>query len=102
MSKSLLSADLVTTLKLIQTDIKNLRSQAVKVRAALKAARLADSEIKSAARAEKATVRAAKKAARIEKLEAKLLAMKVGTVGSIAIRTNKKPSACTTVYQMAA
>jgi len=31
-----------------------------------------------------------------------LIALKVGKVGSIAIRANKKPSACTTVYQMAA
>ena len=46
--------------------------------------------------------RAEKKAARIAKLEAKLIALKVGKVGSVAIKMNKKPSACTTVYQMAA
>ena len=60
-----------------------------------KATRAAAKELKSLDRAEK-------KAARIVKLEAKLLAMKVGKVGSIAIKTNKRPSACTTVYQMAA
>jgi len=46
--------------------------------------------------------RAAKKSARIAKLEAKLLSLKTGNVGSVAIKMNKKPSACTTVYQMAA
>ena len=46
--------------------------------------------------------RAAKKAAKIAKLEAKLLSLKTGNVGSVAIKMNKKPSACTTVYQMAA
>ena len=46
--------------------------------------------------------RAAKKSARIAKLEAKLLSLKAGNVGSVAIKMNKKPSACTTVYQMAA
>ncbi len=46
--------------------------------------------------------RAAKKSARIAKLEAKLISLKTGNVGSVAIKMNKKPSACTTVYQMAA
>jgi len=46
--------------------------------------------------------RAAKKSARIAKLESKLLSLKAGNVGSVAIKMNKKPSACTTVYQMAA
>ena len=57
---------------------------------------------RAAAKELKAIDRAEKKAARIAKLEAKLLAMKTGPVGAKAIKMNKKPSACTTVYQMAA
>ena len=57
---------------------------------------------RAAAKELKAIDRAAKKSARIAKLEAKLLAMKTGPVGAKAIKMNKKPSACTTVYQMAA
>ena len=57
---------------------------------------------RAAAKELKSLDRAEKKAARIAKLEAKLIALKVGKVGSIAIKTNKRPSACTTVYQMAA
>ena len=67
-----------------------------------KDARIALRAEKSAAKELKVLDRAEKKAARIAKLEAKLIALKVGKVGSIAIRANKKPSACTTVYQMAA
>ena len=57
---------------------------------------------RAAARVLKVAEKAEKKAARIAKLEAKLLAMKTGPVGAKAIKMNKKPSACTTVYQMAA
>ncbi len=57
---------------------------------------------RAAAKELKAIDRAAKKSARIAKLEAKLLSLKTGNVGSVAIKMNKKPSACTTVYQMAA
>ena len=57
---------------------------------------------RAAAKELKVLDRAEKKAARIAKLEAKLLAMKTGPVGAKAIKMNKKPSACTTVYQMAA
>lgn len=67
-----------------------------------KDARIALRAEKSAARALKVIARAEKKVARIAKLEAKLIALKVGKVGSVAIRTNKRPSACTTVYQMSA
>ena len=67
-----------------------------------KDARIALRAEKSAARALKVLDRAEKKVARIAKLEAKLIALKVGKVGSVAIRTNKRPSACTTVYQMSA
>ena len=67
-----------------------------------KDARIALRAEKAAARELKAIDRAEKKAARIAKLEAKLIALKVGKVGSVAIRTNKRPSACTTVYQMSA
>jgi hypothetical protein len=69
---------------------------------ARKDARIALRAEKAAAKELKVLDRAEKKAARIAKLEAKLIALKVGKVGSIAIRANKKPSACTTVYQMAA
>jgi capsule polysaccharide export protein KpsE/RkpR len=74
-------------------------SKLIRVR---KDARIALRAEKSAARALKVLDRAEKKVARIAKLEAKLIALKVGKVGSVAIRTNKRPSACTTVYQMAA
>ena len=57
---------------------------------------------RAAAKELKAIDRAEKKAMRIAKLEAKLLSLKTGNVGSVAIKMNKKPSACTTVYQMAA
>jgi capsule polysaccharide export protein KpsE/RkpR len=67
-----------------------------------KDARIALRAEKAAAKELKVLDRAEKKAARIAKLEAKLIALKVGKVGSIAIKTNKRPSACTTVYQMAA
>ena len=67
-----------------------------------KDARIEMAAKRAAAKELKVLDRAEKKAARIAKLEAKLLAMKVGKVGSIAIKTNKRPSACTTVYQMAA
>ena len=57
---------------------------------------------RAAAKELKVRDRAAKKSARIAILEAKLLSLKTGNVGSVAIKMNKKPSACTTVYQMAA
>ena len=96
-----LASDLSVTLKIVQAEMKTLREKAVKVRAALKAARITDKEIKTIARENKAFDRASKKAARITKLEAKLIAMKAGNVGAKAIKMTKKPSACTTVYQMA-
>jgi capsule polysaccharide export protein KpsE/RkpR len=67
-----------------------------------KDARIALRAEKAAAKELKAIARAEKKAARIAKLEAKLIALKVGKVGAKAIKINKRPSACTTVYQMAA
>ena len=67
-----------------------------------KDARIALRAEKAAAKELKMLDRAEKKAARIAKLEAKLIALKVGKVGSVAIKMNKRPSACTTVYQMAA
>jgi len=67
-----------------------------------KDARIALRAEKAAAKELKVLDRAEKKAARIAKLEAKLIALKVGKVGSVAIKMNKRPSACTTVYQMAA
>ena len=67
-----------------------------------KDARIALRAEKAAAKELKVLDRAEKKAARIAKLEAKLIALKVGKVGAKAIKINKRPSACTTVYQMAA
>ena len=67
-----------------------------------KDARIEMAAKRAAAKELKVLDRAEKKAARIAKLEAKLIALKVGKVGSIAIKMNKRPSACTTVYQMAA
>ncbi len=97
-----LASDLAVTLKIVQAEIKTLREKAVKVRAAIKVARANAKTEKTIARQAKKNVAAAKKAERIAKLEAKLLALKTGNVGSVAIKMNKKPSACTTVYQMAA
>ena len=67
-----------------------------------KDARIEMAAKRAAAKELKVLDRAEKKAARIAKLEAKLIALKVGKVGSVAIKMNKRPSACTTVYQMAA
>jgi hypothetical protein len=67
-----------------------------------KDARIEMAAKRAAAKELKVLDRAEKKAARIAKLESKLLALKVGKVGSVAIKMNKRPSACTTVYQMAA
>ena len=67
-----------------------------------KDARIEMAAKRAAAKELKSIDRAAKKSARIAKLEAKLLSLKTGNVGSVAIKMNKKPSACTTVYQMAA
>ena len=96
------TSDLSVALKNIQTEMKTLRSQAAEVRASLKAARANARTEKTIARQARQNVAAQKKAARIAKLEAKLIAMKAGNVGAKAIKMNKKPSACTTVYQMAA
>jgi len=96
------TSDLSVALKNIQAQMKTLRVQAIEVRASLKAARANARTEKTIARQARQNVAAAKKADRIAKLEAKLLAMKTGKVGSKAIKANKKPSACTTVYQMAA
>lgn len=96
------TSDLTVALKNIQTEMKTLRAQAIEVRAALKTARANARTEKTIARQVKQNIAAEKKAARIAKLEAKLIAMKAGNVGAKAIKANKKPSACTTVYQMAA
>ena len=96
------TSDLSVALKNIQAQMKTLRTQAAEVRASLKAARANAKTEKTIARQAKQNAAAEKKAARIAKLEAKLLAMKTGNVGAKAIKMNKKPSACTTVYQMAA
>jgi|Laugrespbdmm15dd_1035085.scaffolds.fasta_scaffold103274_1 hypothetical protein len=97
-----LASDLAVTLKIVQAEIKTLREKAVKVRAAIKVARANAKTEKTIARQAKKNVASVKKADRIAKLEAKLLSLKTGNVGSVAIKMNKKPSACTTVYQMAA
>ena len=102
MSKTTLASDLAVTLKIVQSEIKTLRDKAAKVRAALKDARLSARAEKAIARQARREASAAKKSARIAKLEAKLLTMKSAPTGAVAIKKNKKPSACTTVYQMAA
>jgi uncharacterized protein YbbK (DUF523 family) len=96
------TSDLSVALKNIQTEMFFLRAKAAEVRASLKAARISAKENKIADRFIKAKAAAVKKAARIAKLEAKLVAMKSPSTGAVAIKKNKKPSACTTVYQMAA
>ena len=90
-------------------DLANAKSKVVAIRKEVAALRRMRKDMRIAVRAEKAAAkilvandRAEKKAMRIAKLEAKLLSLKTGNVGSVAIKMNKKPSACTTVYQMAA
>ena len=83
-------------------EIAAAKSELAKLIRMRKDARIALRAEKAAAKELKVLDRAEKKAARIAKLEAKLIALKVGKVGSIAIKMNKRPSACTTVYQMAA
>jgi len=78
------------------------RSRVAELRATVKQELSAAKVEKTIARQARQNTAAAKKAERIAKLEAKLLAMKTGKVGAKAIKANKKPSACTTVYQMAA
>jgi hypothetical protein len=101
MSKTTLASDLAVTLKIVQAEMKTLREKAVKVRAALKDARISAKAEKAIARQSKQNVAAAKKAERIAKLEAKLLALKTKPVGTKAIAANKKPSKVT-VLKMAA
>ena len=79
----------------VKSELASLIRMQKDMRIQVKANRDANNILKAADRAEK-------KAAKIAKLEAKLIALKTGNVGSIAIKMNKKPSACTTVYQMAA
>ena len=88
-------ADAKAKVVAIRKEVADLRRMRKDMRIEAAAKRAAAKELKSLDRAEK-------KAARIAKLESKLLALKVGKVGSVAIKTNKRPSACTTVYQMAA
>lgn len=97
-----LASDLAVTLKIVQAEMKTLRAKATKVRAALKEARISARAEKAIARQARREASTVKKAARIAKLEAKLIAMKSPPTGAVAIKKNKKPSACTTVYQMAA
>ena len=83
-------------------EIAAAKSELAKLIRARKDARIRIRAERAAAKELVAIDRAAKKAAKIAKLEAKLLSLKAGNVGSVAIKMNKKPSACTTVYQMAA
>ena len=79
-----------------------IRNEVAALRRMRKDMRIEVAAKRAAAKELVAIDRAAKKAAKIAKLEAKLLSLKTGNVGSVAIKMNKKPSACTTVYQMAA
>ena len=83
-------------------EIAAAKSELAKLIRMRKDARIEMTAKRAAAKELKAIDRAAKKSARIAKLEAKLLSLKTGPVGAKAIKMNKKPSACTTVYQMAA
>jgi hypothetical protein len=83
-------------------EIAAAKSELSKLIRARKDARINLRAERAAAKELVAIDRAAKKAAKIAKLEAKLISLKTGNVGSVAIKMNKKPSACTTVYQMAA
>jgi hypothetical protein len=88
-------ADAKAKVAAIRKEVADLRRMRKDMRIEAAAKRAAAKELKVLDRAEK-------KAARIAKLESKLIALKVGKVGSVAIKMNKRPSACTTVYQMAA
>ena len=79
-----------------------IRKEVADLRRMRKDMRIEAAAKRAAAKELVAIDRAAKKSARIAKLEAKLISLKTGNVGSVAIKMNKKPSACTTVYQMAA
>ena len=79
-----------------------IRKEVADLRRMRKDMRIESAAKRAAAKELKVLDRAEKKAARIAKLESKLIALKVGKVGSVAIKMNKRPSACTTVYQMAA
>ena len=85
-----------------RAEIAAAKAELAKLIRARKDARINLRAERAAAKELVAIDRAAKKAAKIAKLEAKLLSLKAGNVGSVAIKMNKKPSACTTVYQMAA
>jgi len=99
---SLAIADKKAAIAVLKTEIADMRAAVKTARLEAKANRAATVAANKIAKENKAFDRAAKKSARIAKLEAKLLAMKTGPVGAKAIKINKKPSACTTVYQMAA
>ncbi len=106
MTKTSLSSIAVASIKeeltTARTKVAELKLDLAKMRRLQKDMRIDSKAKRAAAKELKSLDRAEKKAARIAKLESKLLALKVGKVGSIAIKTNKRPSACTTVYQMAA
>ena len=106
MSKPSLSALAITSKKeelaAAKAKVVAIRKEVADLRRMRKDMRIQVRAEKAAAKELKVLDRAEKKAARIAKLESKLLALKVGKVGSVAIKMNKRPSACTTVYQMAA
>ena len=106
MSKPSLSSLAIASKKEDLADAKAkvvaIRKEVAALRRMRKDMRIEAAAKRAAAKELKVLDRAEKKAARIAKLESKLLALKVGKVGSVAIKTNKRPSACTTVYQMAA
>lgn len=106
MSKPSLSSMAIASKKEDLADAKAkvvaIRKEVADLRRMRKDMRIESAAKRAAAKEMKWLDRAEKKAARIAKLEAKLIALKVGKVGSVAIKMNKRPSACTTVYQMAA
>jgi hypothetical protein len=106
MSKPSLSSLAIASKKEDLADAKAkvvaIRKEVADLRRMRKDMRIESAAKRAAAKELKVLDRAEKKAARIAKLEAKLIALKVGKVGAKAIKINKRPSACTTVYQMAA
>ena len=76
----------------LRVEIATLRATVKAERVASKEARAVAKAEKAAAREVKAAARAERKAARIAKMEAKLLALKTGPVGTAARKAARKPS----------
>jgi hypothetical protein len=97
MSKPSLSSLAIASKKEDLADAKAkvvaIRKEVAALRRMRKDMRIEAAAKRAAAKELKVLDRAEKKAARIAKLESKLIALKVGKVGSVEIKMNKRPSA---------